>query len=125
MAQVNIEKTETPANDPSKVTLPPVAFKPFVPTGKQLAELSRAAKCDAHVFKDGAGKDALAAIVKAAMETVPAPPAPTEEGKPLSADAPRFCWRCGADDWVHHPAEATRKTVRCQRCGARYVTPKF
>src|SRR5208283_2824129 len=101
MAQVEIQKTETTANDPDKVVVTPPVL--FAPTGKQLAELARAAKCHADVFRDGAGKDALSAIVRAAQEAVPALSAPAEKGKPLSADAPRFCWRCGADDWVHHP----------------------
>ena len=116
MAQVTIEKIEMPVNDPD-------AFKqdrqPFSPTGKQLADLSRAAKCHADVFKDGAGKDALASIVNAAQQSMPVPvPAPAQ------ADHPRVCWRCGADDWEHWPAQALVKTVRCIRCSAKYITPK-
>ena len=121
MAQVNIDrleivKTEAATNDPDKIAALPLLF---APTGKQLAELSRSAKCHADVFRDGAGKDALMAIVRAAQQSLPVPvPAPAQ------ADHPRVCWRCGADDWEHWPAQALVKTVRCIRCSAKYITPK-
>ena len=115
MAQVTIEKIEMPVNDPD-------AFKqdrqPFSPTGKQLADLSRSAKCHADVFKDGAGKDALMAIVKAAQQSTPAaaPVAPADPG-------PGTCWNCG-----HTLFETIRTehntTKRCYKCAAKYVTQR-
>ena len=115
MAQANIE--ETPANDPDKIAAPPLLF---TPTGKQLADLSRSAKCHADVFKDGAGKDALMAIVKAAQEEMPAiAPEPATPADP----GPGTCWNCG-----HTLFETIRTehntTKRCYKCAAKYVTQR-
>lgn len=92
----------------------------FTPTGKQLSELARAAKCHADVFKDGAGKDALGSIIAGAMAAVPAPVAPPEV--PLS---PSTCWKCGAVDQWEVQAQGTQTIRRCTGCGAKYITPKF
>ena len=115
MAQANIE--ETPANDPDKIAAPPLLF---TPTGKQLADLARTAKCHADVFRDGAGKDALMAIVRAAQQSMPAvAPEPTAPSDP----GPGTCWNCG-----HTLFETIRTehntTKRCYKCAAKYVTQR-
>ena len=122
MAQVTIEKIEMPVNDPD-------AFKqdrqPFSPTGKQLADLSRSAKCHADVFKDGAGKDALAAITMAAQvaATIAAAEVQAMVPAPPADPGPGTCWNCG-----HTLFETIRTehntTKRCYKCAAKYVTQR-
>ena len=96
--------------------------QPFIPTGKQLAELARAAKCHADVFKDGAGRDALAAIIAAALASVPVA-APAEVPKP--EHSPGACWKCGRADQWETQAQGTQTIRRCTGCGSKYITPRF
>jgi hypothetical protein len=118
MAQ-EIQKTETRANDPDKITVKPdEKVKPplFTPTGKQLADLATAAKCHANVFKDGAGKEALDAIVKAALDSMP-------PAVPPRADGPGKCWRCKGEVFETVDTGATI-IKRCIGCAAKYVTQR-
>ena len=101
----------------------PVAVEAFTPTGKQLAELARAAKCHADVFKDGAGKDALAAIIAAALASIPSVEEKPESPKP--EHSPGACWKCGAVDQWETQVQGTQTIRRCTGCGSKYITPKF
>jgi hypothetical protein len=96
--------------------------QPFAPTGKQLAELARAAKCHADVFKDGAGKDALAAIIVAALASTPTT---VTAGIPKPEHSPGACWKCGAVDQWETQAQGTQTIRRCTGCGSKYITPRF
>ena len=91
-------------------------MKTYSPTGRQLADLARAAKCNVDVFKEGSGADALAAIVKAAQDAVQVAPA--------AGDHPQSCWRCKSTEFDRHAEQGTVVSVRCIQCGAKYSTPK-
>ena len=98
--------------------------QPFIPTGKQLAELARAAKCHTDVFKDGAGKEALAAIITAALaSTVVATAVEAFQSKP--EHSPGACWKCGRADQWETQAQGTQTIRRCTGCGSKYITPRF
>ena len=105
------ESQKAPATDTEK-SKPPI----FTPTGKQLTDLARAAKCHADVFREGAGKEALDTIVKAALASVP-PPA---ESKPTG---PGICWRCKGAVFETVDTGATI-IKRCIGCAAKYVTQR-
>lgn len=95
----------------------------FAPTGRQLAELAKAAKCHVDVLKAGDGKVALDAIVVAAQAAVQ--PAPQTEEKITQDGSPGACWKCGhANQWETQRQE-TQTIKRCTACGSKYITPRF
>jgi hypothetical protein len=97
----------------------------FEPTGKQLAELAKAAKCHANMFKEGAGKEALDAIVAAAIAAAVPEGEAGEQTDDKPKHSPAKCWRCGGRDWQYQQHEQSRTTVICIACGTKCVTPKM
>lgn len=98
----------------------------FKPSGKLLAELARAARCNASVFKDGDGLAAVMAIVESAMPAAPALAKEAETAKPdPKSHHPATCWRCGSSTWERHQPQETHYLSRCTTCGTKCITPRF